>query len=140
MLDLSALRTIFWLQSINDFSDNGKAEAAAVYEAMAPSVQRVRPQGLRILGATIPSALGSTRAGHGSELQDKRRQAFNAEVRKGALFDDIVDFDLALTDPLTGQLHAAFNGDSTVGDPGDGIHPNRAGHAAMARCIMKKLP
>jgi lysophospholipase L1-like esterase len=29
-----------------------------------------------------------------------------------------------------------FNGDSTFGEPGDGVHPNRAGHAAMARCIF----
>ncbi len=140
VLDLSAVRTIFWLQGINDFSDNGQAEAAAVTEAMAQSVQRMRAQGVRVMGATVPSALGSTRPGHGSERQDNRRRAFNAEVRKGGLFDDFVDLDLALTDPLTGRLHAAFNGDSTLGEPGDGLHPNRAGHAAMARCILQKLP
>lgn len=140
VLDLSAVRTIFWLQGINDFSNNGQADAAAVSEAMAHSVQRMRAQGIRVLGATVPSALGSTRPGHGSERQDKRRRAFNAEVRKGALFDDFVDLDLVLTDPLTGKLHTAFNGDSTLGEPGDGVHPNRAGHAAMARCILKKLP
>ena len=140
VLDLSAVRTIFWLQGINDFSDNGQAEAATVTEAMSNSIKCIRAQGIRVLGATVPSALGSTRPGHGSERQDIRRRAFNAEVRKGALFDDFVDLDLALTDPLTGQLHAAFNGDSTVGDPGDGLHPNRAGHAAMARCILKKIP
>ena len=139
VLDLSAVRTIFWLQGINDFSDNGQAEATAVSEAMAHSVQRMRAQGIRVMGATVPSALGSTRPGHGSERQDNRRRAFNAEVRKGALFDDFVDLDLALTDPLTGRMHTAFNGDSTVGDPGDGLHPNRAGHAAMARCILKKI-
>jgi lysophospholipase L1-like esterase len=139
VLDLSAVRTIFWLQGINDFSDNGQADAAAVSEAMVHSVQRMRAQGIRVMGATVPSALGSTRPGHGSERQDNRRRAFNAEVRKGALFDDFVDLDLALTDPLTGRMHTAFNGDSTVGDPGDGLHPNRAGHAAMARCILKKI-
>ena len=140
VLDLSAVRTIFWLQGINDFSDNGHAEAATVTEAMSNSIKCMRAQGLRVLGATVPSALGSTRPGHGSERQDNRRRAFNAEVRKGALFDDFVDLDLALTDPLTGKLHTAFNGDSTLGEPGDGVHPNRAGHAAMARCILKKIP
>ena len=140
VLDLSAVRTIFWLQGINDFSDNGKAEAAAVSEAMAHSVQRMRAQGVRVIGATVPSALGSIRPGHGSQRQDNRRRAFNTEVRKGVLFDDFVDLDLALTDPLTGKLHTAFNGDSTLGEPGDGVHPNRAGHAAMARFILQKLP
>ena len=140
VLDLSAVRTIFWLQGINDFSDNGQAEADAVSEAMAQSVQRMRAQGIRVIGATVPSALGSIRPGHGSDRQDNRRRAFNAEVRKGVLFDDFVDLDLALTDPLTGKLHTAFNGDSTLGEPGDGIHPNRAGHAVMARFILQKLP
>jgi lysophospholipase L1-like esterase len=140
VLSLSGVHTVFWLQGINDFSDNGQAEAAAVSDAMAHSVQRMRAQGVRVIGATVPSAFGSTRPGHGSERQDNRRRAFNAEVRKGALFDDFVDLDLALTDPLTGRLHTAFNGDSTSGEPGDGLHPNRAGHAAMARCILKKLP
>ena len=139
VLELSGVRTVFWLQGINDFSDNGQADAAAVSKAMAHAVQRMRAQGLRVLGATVPSALGSTRPGHGSVRQDAQRRAFNAEVRQGALFDDFVDLDLALTDPLTGALHAAFNGDSTVGEPGDGLHPNRAGHAAMARCILQKL-
>jgi lysophospholipase L1-like esterase len=51
-----------------------------------------------------------------------------------------VDLDLALTDPHTGTLKAAYNGDSTTGEPGDGVHPNRAGHAAMARCMFETLP
>ncbi len=140
VLALSGVATVFWLQGINDFSDNGQAEAATVIDAMANAVGHCRVHGLRVIGATVPSALGSTRPGHGSPLQDARRRAFNAEVRRGALFDQFVDLDRALTDPHTGALHAAFNGDSTTGEPGDGIHPNRAGHAAMARCILQGLP
>jgi lysophospholipase L1-like esterase len=139
VLDLSGVRMVFWLQGINDFSDNGQAEAAAVVEAMARAVGQFRSRGLRVIGATVPSALCSTRAGHGSAQQDARRRAFNDSVRRGVLFDDWVDLDHALTDPITGQLRTAFNGDSTIGEPGDGVHPNRAGHAAMARCILRKL-
>ena len=139
VLSLSGLRTVFWLQGINDFSDNGQAEAATVAAAMASAVGRMRAQGHRVIGATVPSALGSTRPGHGSVLQDARRRAFNAAVRQGALFDAFVDLDQALSDPDTGALRAAFNGDGTTGEPGDGVHPNRAGHAAMARCILEIL-
>jgi lysophospholipase L1-like esterase len=139
VLSLSGLRTVFWLQGINDFSDNGQAEAATVAAAMASAVGRMRAQGHRVIGATVPGALGSTRPGHGSVLQDARRRAFNAEVRQGALFDAFVDLDHALTEPDTGALRATFNGDSTTGEPGDGVHPNRAGHAAMARCILEIL-
>jgi lysophospholipase L1-like esterase len=140
VLSLSGVHTVFWLQGINDFSDNGQAEAATVIQAMAGAVQRMRAQGLRVIGATVPSALGSTRPGHGGALQDARRRAFNAAVRAGSLFDGFVDLDLALTDPHTGTLKTAYNGDSTTGEPGDGVHPNRAGHAAMARCIFETLP
>lgn len=139
VLALSGVGTVFWLQGINDFSDNGQADAATVAKAMADAVKRLRAKGLRVIGATLPSALNSTRPGHGGALQDSRRRAFNAEVRRGALFDGFADLDRALTDPHSGALQAAFNGDSTTGEPGDGVHPNRAGHAAMARCILESL-
>jgi lysophospholipase L1-like esterase len=139
VLSLSGLRSVFWLQGINDFSDNGQAEASSVIAAMTSAVARMRALGLRVVGATVPSALNSTRPGHGGALQDARRRAFNAAVRQGALFDAFVDLDQALSDPHTGALRAAFNGDSTTGEPGDGVHPNRAGHAAMARCILETL-
>lgn len=139
MLALSGVGTVFWLQGINDFSDNGQADAATVAEAMTGAVQRLRAKGLRVIGATLPSALNSTRPGHGGDLQDSRRQAFNAEVHRGTLFDDFADLDRALTDPHSNTLQTAFNGDSTTGAPGDGVHPNRAGHAAIARCILEGL-
>jgi lysophospholipase L1-like esterase len=72
-------------------------------------------------------------------LQDERRRAFNAQVRGGALFDAFIDLDQALTDERTGRLRDAYNGDSTFGEPGDGVHPNRAGHARMARCVFGAL-
>lgn len=140
VLTLSGVRSVVWLQGINDFSGNGQAEATTVLEAMASAVARLQGQGLRVMGATVPSAMGSTRPGHGSALQDARRRAFNAEIRRRMIFDDVIDLDEALTDPRTGALKASFNGDSTTGDRGDGVHPNRAGHAAMARCILSALP
>lgn len=139
VLDLSGVRTVFWLQGINDFSDNGDAEAAEVIAAMRSAVARMRGHGLRVIGATVPSALGGTRPGHGGPLQDARRRAFNEHVRRGDLFDRHADVDAALTDASSGRLHARFNGDSTMGEPGDGVHPNRAGHACMAHCILQAL-
>jgi lysophospholipase L1-like esterase len=139
VLSLSGVRSVFWLQGINDFSDNGRADAQAVLQGMRSAVMRMRAAGLRVCGATVPSALGSSRQGHGSTLQDSQRQAFNAAVRRGELFDEFVDLDQVLTDPHTGALRVAFNSDSTLGEPGDGVHPNRAGHAAMARSIFEAL-
>lgn len=140
VLGLSGLRAVFWLQGINDFSDNGNLDAAVVADAMRSGVARLRTLQVPVIGATVPSALGATRPGHGGALQDARRRDFNAIVRSVGLFDRYVDIDAALTDPATGRLHARFNGDSTMGDPGDGVHPHRAGHAAMARLIWHCLP
>jgi len=139
VLELSGVRAVFWLQGINDFSDNGHCEADAASAAVRSGVARLRERGFVVIGATLPSALDATRAGHGSALQDARRRAFNAHVRSGELFDRYADIDAALTDPVTGRLRQGFNGDSTLGEPGDGVHPNRAGHAAIARCVFACL-
>lgn len=140
VLDLSGLRAVFWLQGINDFSDNGNIDECTVIAAIRPVVERLRGLGLQVIGATVPSALGSTRPGHGGALQDARRRAYNAHIRSGGLFSRYADIDAVLTDPTTGRLRGSFNGDSTLGEPGDGVHPNRAGHATMARCILNCLP
>lgn len=133
VLSLSGVQAVMWLQGINDFSENGKAEVATVIEAMRGAVALMQSKGLRVIGATIPSALGSTRHGHGGTEQDARRQVFNHQVRLGAVFDEYADVDAALSDEQTGRLRSQFNGDSTLGETGDGVHPNRAGHAVIAQ-------
>ena len=51
----------------------------------------------------------------------------------------MVDFDTATRDPSTGQLRPEMVPDSTVGGPGDKLHPNRAGYQAMAGAIPLDL-
>lgn len=135
VLSLSGVQTVMWLQGINDFSENGQADVATVAQALRGAVVQMRSKGLRVIGATVPSALGSHRPGHGGAEQDSRRQAFNRLVRQGALFEEYADVDAALSDEHTGRLRKHFNGDSTLGEAGDGVHPNRAGHAAIAQCF-----
>lgn len=139
VLSLSGIQTLIWLEGINDFSLNGNAEVADVLAAMSLAVQRIKAAGIRVIGATLPSAFKSTRQGHGSQLQDQKRRAFNQFILSSDLFDAVADIDKALTDPNTGCLNAPFDFDSTLGEAGDGIHPNRAGHAAMAREIGSAL-
>ena len=47
----------------------------------------------------------------------------------------MVDFDSATIDPATGGLKPEFVPESTTGGPGDKLHPNRAGYAAMANAV-----
>jgi hypothetical protein len=100
---------------------------------------RAKFSGVRIIGATLTSALGSTNPNHGSFEEDAKRQALNAFIRTGGLFDGVADFDAAALDPETGGMRVEFVPDSTTGGPGDKIHPNRVGCLAMGMAIDLSL-
>jgi len=100
---------------------------------------RAKFAGIRIIGATLTSALGSTNPNHGSPEQDAKRKALNEFILKGGLFDGIADFDAATLDPQTGGMRAEFVPESTSGGPGDKIHPNRVGYLAMGWAIDLNL-
>jgi len=141
VLSLSGVSAIIWLEGINDFSKNGNASTEAVQNGMKEIIGRIRTRlpSARIIGATVISALGSTSAAHGFEEQDRKRKLLNNFIRNSNLFDKIVDFDKTTLDPRTGGLRPEFVPDSTIGGPGDKLHPNRAGYAAMGTAIDLKL-
>jgi len=137
MLTLSGVSAMIWLEGINDFSKNGNATAQAVQDRMKEVVAKVRAKipGIRIYGATAPTALNATNANHGFAEQNDKRKALNEFIRTSGLFDGVVDFDKATLDPATGELKAEFVPESTTGGPGDKLHPNRAGYLAMGNSI-----
>jgi lysophospholipase L1-like esterase len=141
VLGLSGLSAVIWLEGINDFSRNGNASAEAVEAGMKDIVARIRARapGVRIVGATLTSALGSSNAAHGSPEQDAKRKALNDFIRTSGLFDGVADFDAATADPQTGSLKPEFIPESTTGGPGDKLHPNRAGYLAMGTAIDLNL-
>ena len=47
----------------------------------------------------------------------------------------MVDFDKATLDPQSGGLKPEFVPESTMGGPGDKLHPNRTGYLAMGQTI-----
>lgn len=137
VVGLSGVTTLIWLEGINDFSRNGNAEVAAVSNGLGEGVARLRAgvRGIRLVGATVTSALGSTSAAHGFSEQDAKRKALNAFIRTPGLFDAVVDFDAATVDAATGELKPEFVPESTAGGAGDKLHPNRTGYQAMALAI-----
>jgi lysophospholipase L1-like esterase len=141
VLSLSGVTAFVWLEGINDFSRNGNASVETVSEGMRAAAARIRTKfpGVRLIGATVTSALASTSAAHGFPEQDAKRQALNAFIRDSGVFDSVVDFDTATRDPSTGQLRPEMVPDSTVGGAGDKLHPNRAGYQAMAGAIPLDL-
>ena len=137
VLSLSGVKAIIWLEGTNDFSENGNADADAVIAGMREGVARIRAKlpGVKVIGATLTSALGSTSAAHGFELQDEKRKTLNTFIRSSGVFDGVADFDRATTDPQTGGMRPEFIPDNTVGGPGDKLHPNRMGYQAMGIAI-----
>jgi lysophospholipase L1-like esterase len=140
VISLSGVTTFVWLEGINDFSRNGNAAVEAVEAGMRDGVARLRAKipTIRVLGATVVTALGSTSAAHGFPEQDEKRKRLNEFIRASGVFDAVLDFDRATLDPQTGGLKPEFVPDSTAGGPGDKLHPNRVGYLAIATSIDLK--
>jgi lysophospholipase L1-like esterase len=89
-------------------------------------VERAHRHGIKVAGATIMPVEGVNTY---SEAGEVIRQAVNRWIRTSKTFDAVIDFDAAVRDPShPGRLRADF-------DPGDHVHPNDAGNAAMAAAI-----
>ena len=136
VLSLSGVSAVIWLEGINDFGRNGGESVEAVEAAMKAIAGRLRAAGVRVIGATVVSALGNANA---PPEQDTKRKALNAFIRSSGLFDAVADFDKATVDPQTGGMRAEFVPESTMGGPGDKLHPNRAGYQAMGLAVDLKL-
>ncbi len=137
VLTLSGVSHVIWLEGINDFSKNGNASVEAVQQGMREGVARIRKRiaGVKVIGATLTPALGSSNANHGTSEQDAKRKALNTFIRSSGVFDAVIDFDRATLDPATGQLKPEFVHNTTTGGEGDRLHPNRLGYIAMGMSI-----
>ena len=141
VLSLSGVTHVIWLEGINDFSRNGNAEVESVQAAMREGVSRMRKRlpGVKVIGATLTSALGATNPNHGFPAQDEKRKALNGFIRDSGLFDAVADFDRATLDADTGQLRPEFVHNTTTGGEGDRLHPNRLGYLSMGSAIDLEL-
>jgi lysophospholipase L1-like esterase len=137
VLALSGISAVIWLEGINDFSKNGNAPVDRVIAAMKDGVARLRAKwpDIRVIGATVTSALGSSSPAHGFAEQDARRKTLNDFIRTSGTFDGVIDFDKVTLDPQSGSLKPEFVPESTAGGAGDKLHPNRTGYLAMGQSI-----
>ena len=104
--------------------------AAGMIADYRAAIRRIHARHLRATGATI-TPFG--RYGYWTPLIESERRRINHWIRTSDAFDGVIDFDRALRDPAH---PASLN---PVYDSGDGLHPNDAGHAAMARAIPLSL-
>jgi len=136
VISLPNVSTVIWLEGINDFGNAG-ADPDKVAEGVREGVKRLRAHipGVRVLMGTLTSSLHSTNGDYGSPAMEDKRRAYNGFIKSAAIFDGVIDFDAATIDATTGELKAEYQPNSTTGGPGDRLHPNRAGYAAMGSAI-----
>ena len=139
VISLPGVSTVIWLEGINDFGA-ASASAQAVSDGVRTGVTRLRERipGVRVYMATLTGALNSTPT-HGTPEVEAKRKEYNTFIRSAGIFDGVIDFDVITLDPKTGELKVEYQPNSTTGGPGDKLHPNRAGYAAMGNGIDLKM-
>lgn len=129
------VKVVILLEGINDLG-GADATAEQVIAGMREIVRRVHRKGLKIIGATLTPSTGTAFVLYGTPETNAKRLEVNRFIRESGEFDAVVDIDAATRDPHNPDfLLPAFNTNSTLGGPGDFLHPNRAGFIAMANAF-----
>jgi len=127
VIDQTGVRTVVLLEGINDIGRTaGALEPESLIAVYRQIIERAHDHGIRVVGATLTPYGG---AGYYTAEGEQDRQAVNFWIRTSGEFDAVVDFDAVVRDPRDrSRLQTRF-------DPGDHLHPNDAGYAAMASAI-----
>ena len=125
------VRWLIILEGINDIGQAWGAEGATtaannLIAAYGKMIDRAHAKGIRVYGATLTPFGGSFYDSPNRQAAWKR---VNEWIRSSGHFDAVIDFDAALRDPVN-PLHLL-----PAYDSGDHLHPNEAGHEAMAKAI-----
>ncbi len=136
VISMSSISTVIWLEGINDLGFSN-ASSDDIFDGINEGVKIMRQKipGVRVIGSTLTSALNATTSGHGRRTVDKHRRTFNDRVRSTDIFDAIIDFDEVTIDINDGQLRSEMVPNSSIGGPGDLLHPNRIGYQAMGMAV-----
>jgi lysophospholipase L1-like esterase len=128
VFSLSGVGAVVWLEGINDLSAG--TSASDVIAGIQEGTRQIHGHGLKLIQATITSALGNNPDPVFDGDRDSRRKVVNAFIRSAGIFDSVADFDRVTVDPSTGQMRAEFLHNSTTNGV-DHLHPNRAGYLKM---------
>lgn len=109
---------------VNDILLNpGHADPNRITSGLRTLVSEAHAHGLKVIGATLMPFQGHLR--YRTDME-RVRQAVNAQIRSGTVYDAVVDFDRALRDPYDPRgLRPDY-------DSGDHLHPSDAGFRRMA--------
>ncbi|MEU9206925.1 SGNH/GDSL hydrolase family protein [Streptomyces sp. NPDC048415] len=124
VLDRTNVKAVVIDLGVNDILRNpSQVDPATITDGLRRLVGQAHARGLRVVGATLMPFQGHR--GY-TGAREAVRQAVNAEIRAGKVYDAVVDFDAALRDPYDPRrLRADY-------DSGDHLHPSDKGYARMA--------
>jgi len=132
VFSLGGVGAVVWLEGINDLSAGSTSDQ--VIAGIQQGVQMLHARGLKVVQATITSALGNNANQAADVDRDNRRKVVNSFIRSATIFESMADMDAATIDPATGMMRDEFLVNSTLGTI-DHLHPNRAGYISMAKTI-----
>ncbi|MFE0104060.1 SGNH/GDSL hydrolase family protein [Streptomyces sp. NPDC059009] len=125
VLGRTGVKAVVIALGVNDILRNPhQNDPDRIVEGLRELTRQAHTRGLRVIGATLMPFQGHRGYEPGLEAV---RQAVNAEIRGGNVFDEAVDFDKALRDPYNPRkLRSRY-------DSGDHLHPSDAGYERMAQ-------
>lgn len=130
VLGRTGVRAVVIDLGVNDILRNPRrVDPDTIVDGLHKLVAQAHARGLRVVGATLMPFQG-----HRGYRDDREavRQAVNAEIRAGRVYDAVVDFDQALRDPYNPRrLRSDY-------DSGDHLHPSDKGYARMAEVLDLK--
>lgn len=100
--------------------------AERITEGLQQLIKQARAKGVKVLIGTVPPFRNTP---YWTEASEAMRGEVNRWIRSRQDVDAVIDFDAVLRNPAD---PLALN---PLYDSGDHLHPNKAGHAAMAAAI-----
>lgn len=127
VLGQTGVRTVILLEGINDIGiSGGSLDPSSIIAVYRQFITRSHDAGIRVVGATLTPYVG---AGYATPAGERDRQAVNTWIRTSGEFDAVVDFDKVIRDPSNpSRMLPTY-------DPGDHLHPNAGGYAAMGAAV-----
>ncbi|WP_033325884.1 SGNH/GDSL hydrolase family protein [Streptomyces yerevanensis] len=125
VLDRTNVKAVVIALGVNDILRTPhQTDPDKITSGLRELTEQAHNRGLRVIGATLMPFQGHR--GYRPNLE-ATRQAVNAQIRSGDIFDDYVDFDEAVRDPYNPRrLNPLY-------DSGDHLHPSDRGYEQMAK-------